>query len=125
MNPTGRNRTAATPANRPNIHHFPAWETTIEFIVSAYVDGVTEEGTDTLKAELVGNMFYTPGTPNSADVEINDPPARQARFVTHSPGPGFDLERGRPATFTLTRTGGDTSQELTVNLRGGRLTATT
>ena len=102
------------PSEQTQYPFFPAWETTITYTVSAYVDGVTEDGTDTLKAELVGNRFYTPGTPNSADVEIDDPPAGSTLVTVARDQPS--ITEGQTATFTLTRTGGDTTQELTVNL---------
>ena len=79
------------------------------------MDGVTEDGTDTMKAELVSNRFYTPGTPNSADVEIDDPPAGSTLVTLTRDQPS--IREGQTGTFTLTRTGGDTTQELTVNLK--------
>ena len=90
---------------------------TITYTVSAYVDGVTENGTDTLKAEIVGNSFYTAGTPGSADVEINDPPANST-LVTMSASPTSLQEGGAQdtSTITFTRAGGDTTQELTINV---------
>ena len=107
----------SNPSEQTNYPHFPAWETTITYSVSTYVDGVTEDGTDTLKAELVGNMDYTPGTPSSADVEINDPPAGST-FVTVAANPTSIAEGGPQdtSTVTFTRTGGDLTQELTINV---------
>ena len=107
----------SNPSEQTNYPYFPAWETTTTYTVSAYVDGVTEDGTDTLKAELVGNIFYTPGTPNSADVEIDDPPSNSPLItVTASPTSLVEGGQQNTATLTFTRTGGDTTQELTVNV---------
>ena len=107
----------SNPSEQTNYPYFPAWETTTTYTVSAYVDGVTEDGTDTLKAELVGNIFYTPGTPNSADVEIDDPPSNSPLItVTASPTSLVEGGQQNTATLTFTRTGGDTTQELTVDV---------
>ena len=95
--------------------HFDPWETTATVTISAYVDGVAESGTDTLKAELVGNTAYTAGTPSSVDVEIDDPPSGSTLVTVARDQPS--IREGETGTFTLTRTGGDTTQELTVNLR--------
>ena len=111
-----RESDGSNPSEQTQYPHFPAWETTIDYTVSAYVDGVTEDGTDTLKAELVGNIFYMPGTPSSADdVEIDDPPTGSA-IITLARDQA-SITEGQTGTFTLTRTGGDTTQELTVNLQ--------
>ena len=105
----------ANPSEQTQFPHFPAWQTTITFTVSAYVDSVTEDGTDTLKAKLIGNeLFYRPGTPNTADVEIDDPPAGSA-LVTIAGSP-TNIAEGESSTLTFTRTGGDTTQELTIDL---------
>ena len=105
------------PSNQTNFPYFPPWVTTITYTVSAYVDGVAEDGTDTLKASVVGNEFYGKGTPSSADVEINDPPS-DSTLVTMSASP-TSLQEGGPqdtSTITFTRAGGDTTQELTINV---------
>ena len=104
----------ANPSEQTQYPHFPAWQTTITFTVSAYVDGVTEDGTDTLKAKLVRSGFYMPGTPNSADVEIDDPPAGST-LVTIAGSP-TNIAEGESSTLTFTRTGGDTTRELTIDL---------
>ena len=86
-----RESDGSNPSEQTQYPHFPAWQTTINYTVSAYVDGVTEDGTDTLKAELVGNIFYMPGTPNSADVEMTT--RRRQRLRHPGSGSGFDNRR--------------------------------
>ncbi len=95
---------------------FDPWETTKSFTISAYVDNVDESGTDTLKAgiTMVGERYET-GTPHEVDVEIDDPPRDRALITLAENQPS--ITEGQTATFTLTRTGGDTTQELTVDLR--------
>ena len=58
-----RESDGSNPSEQTQYPFFPAWETTITFTVSAYVDGVAEDGTDTLKAKLVGTIGSTPRAP--------------------------------------------------------------
>ena len=95
---------------------FDPWETTATFTISAYVDGVDESGTDALKARITTpGAGYATGTPHEVDVEIDDPP-RGSTLITLVRDQA-SITEGQTATFTLTRTGGDTTQELTVDLR--------
>ena len=95
---------------------FDPWETTASFTISAYVDGVDESGTDALKARITTpGAGYATGTPHEVDLEINDPP-RGSTLITLVRDQA-SITEGQTATFTLTRTGGDTTQELTVDLR--------
>ena len=74
-------------------------------------------GVDRLQATIhnISGNRYTEGNPNSASVDIDDPPSGSA-FVTLSGAPS-SMAEGESATFTLTRTGGDTTQPLTVDIR--------
>ena len=104
------------PSDQTTNVQFDAWETTATFTISAYVDGEEETGTDALKAKIdSASAGYTTGTPGEVDVEINDPPANTALITMARDQPS--IAEGQTGTFTLTRTGGDTTQELTVNLR--------
>ena len=97
---------------------FDPWETTASFTISAYVDGVDESGTDALKARITTpGAGYVTGTPHEVDVEINDPP-RGSALITLARNQS-SITEGQTATFTLTRAGGDMTQELTVDLRVG------
>ncbi len=93
------------------------WAETATFSVYAYVDGVTEPGTDVLNAwilEVTGGDYET-GSPRRARVEINDPPGTSAAVALTVDNTG--INEGQTATFTFTRTGGDTAQALTVDIR--------
>ena len=96
---------------------FEPWEV-VSFSVYPYVDEVAEPGTDELNATIrpISNSRYSRGTPYSDPrVEIDDPPSGSA-FVSLSGTPATIAE-GESATFTFTRTGGDTTQPLTVDIR--------
>ena len=95
---------------------FDPWETTATFTISAYVDGVDETGTDVLSASIMSvSAGYEKGTPDEVDVEIDDPPVNTALITVARDQ--ASITEGQTAKFTLTRAGGDTTQELTVNLR--------
>ena len=85
-------------------------------MVHPYVDGVAETS-DTLSADIVSidSARYTEGSPNEIEIEITDPPSGSA-FVT-LPGSPSSMDEGNSATFTFTRSGGDTAQPLTVRIR--------
>ena len=104
------------PSDQTTNVQFDPWETTKSFTISAYVDNVDESGTDTLKARItmVGEG-YAEGDPHEVDLEIDDPPRGRA-LITLARDQA-SITEGQTGTFTLTRTGGDTTQELTVNLR--------
>ena len=106
----------SNPSRQTTNVQFDPWETTATFTISAYVDGVDEPGTDTLKARItmVGEGYAT-GTPHEVDVEIDDPPRGSALITLAEDQPS--ITEGQTGAFTLTRAGGDTTQELTVNLR--------
>ena len=81
------------------------------------MDGVAEPGTDELEASIrpISNSRYSRGIPYEATVEIDDPPSGSALVsLTATPS---SIAEGESATFTLTRTGGDTAQPLTVDIR--------
>ena len=113
------------PGDNPSTQYhdvtIPAWEDDAEFTVYPYVDGVDEPGADQLTADIhsIGQVDgadrYTEGSPNNIAVEINDPPSGSA-LVTVAANPTSVVEGGS-TTVTFTRTGGDTAQPLTVNLR--------
>ena len=96
------------------------WKRDAEFVVYPYVDGVAEPAADQLIADIQsisqvdGANRYREGSPNSIDVEINDPPSGST-LVTVAANPTFVVEGGS-TTVTFTRTGGDTTQPLTVNI---------
>ena len=84
--------------------------------VLAYVDGEAEENDDdTLEAALndVGTGYQI-GNADALVVEINDPPD-SIPIVDISSYPEV-VDEGDDAVFTLTRSG-DTSPEVTVNIR--------
>ena len=97
-----------------------AWEGPAEFTVYPYVDGVAETGADQMIADIVsisqvdGANRYRAGSPNSLEIEIDDPPSNST-FVTVAANPTSVVEGGS-STVTFTRTGGDTAQPLTVNI---------
>ncbi len=110
-----RESAGSNPSSRQTLNvDFDPWETTKTLNVSAYVDGVAEDGTDTLKAELFGNMSYSRGSPSSVDVEINDPPANST-LITIAASP-TTIDEGGTSTVTFTRTGGDNTDELTIDI---------
>ena len=81
------------------------------------MDGVAEPGTDELEASIrpISNSRYSRGIPYEATVEIDDPPSGSALVsLTATPS---SIAEGESATFTLTHTGGDTAQPLTVDIR--------
>ena len=92
-----------------------AWQTTAKLGVIAYVDSDDEPGGDPLRVRTTGvGDGYAQGSPNAQTVEINDPPSGAA-IVTLSASTTTVAE-GNAAVFTLTRTGGDTTAELTVDV---------
>ena len=98
-----------------------AWRGHAEFIVYPYVDEVAEAGADQLIADIVsisqvdGANRYREGSPNMINVEIDDPPSGST-LVTLDANPDSVIEGGS-TTVTLTRTGGDTAQPLTINIQ--------
>ena len=120
---TEPNRAVGQDDNPSTEHHdvtIEAWRGHAEFTVYPYVDGVAETGADQLIAEIIsisqvdGADRYTEGLPNTIDVEINDPPSGSSA-VTVAVNPDSVVEGGS-TTVTFTRTGGDTTQPLTVNI---------
>ena len=107
---------STNPSKKDHYIAFDPWEGIVEFSVYPYVDEVAEPNTDELDAEItfIGINKYTTGTPCST-VEINDPPSCSA-FVTLSDTSTSIAER-ESATLNFTRTGGDTTAPLTVNIR--------
>ena len=95
----------------------PPWEENTTFSVYAYVDEVAEPGADRLRARItsVTGGDYERETADFIAVEINDPPSNSAAVTIAVDNTG--ITEGQSATFTLTRTGGDTTQPLTVNVR--------
>ena len=92
-----------------------AWQTTANFGVIAYVDSDDEPGGDPLRVNITGiETGYSQGSPNAQSVEINDPPSGAA-IITLSAST-MAVTEGNAAVFTLTRTGGDTTAELTVDV---------
>ena len=97
-----------------------AWRGYAEFTVYPFVDGVEETGVDQLIADILsisqvdGANRYREGSPNRLEIEINDPPSGSA-IVTVGANPTSVVEGGS-SIITLTRTGGDTAQPLTVNI---------
>ena len=106
----------SNPSNQNTDVQFNPWETTMTFTISAYVDNVDESGTDTLRARITSvDTGYNTGDPHEVNLEIDDPPRGRA-LITLARDQA-SITEGQTATFTLTRTGGDTTQELTVDLR--------
>ena len=121
---TETNRQIGQGDNPSNEYHnvtIEAWRGHAEFTVYPYVDGVAEPVADELIADIVsisqvdGANRYTEGSPNTINVEINDPPSGSA-IVTVAANPTSVVEGGN-STITFTRTGGDTTQPLTVNIQ--------
>ena len=94
---------------------FQPWESEMQFGVFPYVDNEVEAA-DQLHAEVqqTGSR-YSEGSPYTAIVDIEDPPSGSA-LVSLS-GTPTSMAEGESATFTFTRTGGDTTQPLTVDIR--------
>ncbi len=91
------------------------WQTTATLGVIAYVDTDDEPGGDPLRVRITGvGTGYSQGSPNVQTVEVNDPPSGAA-VITLSASTTTVAE-GSAASFTLTRTGGDTTAELTVDI---------
>ena len=91
------------------------WETTAKLGVIAYVDSDDEPGGDPLRIRITGvGTGYSQGSPNAQTVEVNDPPSGAA-IITLSASTTTVAE-GNAAVFTLTRTGGDTTAALTVDI---------
>ncbi len=91
------------------------WQTTAKLGVIAYVDSDDEPGGNPLRVRITSvGTGYSQGSPNAQTVEVNDPPSGAA-IITLSASTTTVTE-GSAATFTLTRTGGDTTAELTVDI---------
>ena len=117
------NRQAGFGTNPSTEYHnvtIEAWRGHAEFIVYPYVDGAAETGADRLIADILnisqvdGANRYSEGSPNQYYVDISDPPSN-GTLVTVAANPDSVVEGGS-STITLTRTGGDTTQPLTVNI---------
>ena len=95
----------------------PPWESEADLTVYAYVDTDTEPGADRLRARIttVTGGDYQRETGDFIALEINDPPGTSAAVTIAVDNTG--INEGQTATFTFTRTGGDTAQPLTVNIR--------
>ena len=93
------------------------WEDSVSFSVYPYVDGATEAGVDQFMAEIkeISGSRYTTGNPYAATVEINDPPSGSA--LVSMTGTPASMAEGESATLTFTRSGGDTSKALAVDIR--------
>ena len=108
------------PSTQDHYVTIEAWKGHADFTVYPYIDGAAEAGEDLLIAVILsvnqvdGDVRYTVGQPDRVDVEINDPPGGSA-FVTVAAN-SASVAEGGSATFTFTRTGGDTAQPLTVNV---------
>ena len=119
--PNRQSQSEGNPSTQRRDVTIEAWKGHAEFTVYPYVDGVIETGTDNLIADIRsinqvdGADRYTVGSPSSVDVEINDPPSGNA-MVTVAANPDSVVEGGS-TTVTFTRTGGDTAQPLTANIR--------
>ena len=112
-----RNNQSPNPSRQDHQVVFQPWDSVVSFSVYPYVDGVAETGTDELKALFrpITTSRYSLGIPDEATIEINDPPSGSA-FVSLSGTPA-SMAEGDSATFTFTRSGGDTTQSLTVDIR--------
>ena len=114
--PNREPNTGVNPSSQIHNVTIQPWETIAKFSVYPYVDGVEETDTDALNAIIETlSSPYTMGSPLGASIEINDPPSGSA-LVTISGTPSSVAEGGT-ATFTFTRSGGDTTGALTVNIR--------
>ena len=117
---TNRESGGTNPSTQYHNVTIPAWRKSADLTVYPYVDGVEEPGADQLVADIQsisqvdGAVRYTEGSPNTVEIEINDPPSGSA-FVTVAANPTSVVEGGS-TTATFTRTGGDTTQELTINI---------
>ena len=109
------------PSEQTDFATFKAWETSTTYSISAYVDSVAEDGTDTLKTVISNTGFgYEPGSPKRADVEINDPSSGSTLVTVLASPTSIVHRRGgsqNTSTISFTRSGGDTTQELTINVR--------
>ena len=105
----------ANPSNQEHQVTIEPWQTTATLGIIAYVDSIDESGVDPLRVNITGvGDGYSQGSPNAQTVEIDDPPSGAA-IITLSASTTTVAE-GNAAVFTLTRTGGDTTAELTVDV---------
>ncbi len=111
----------ADPGNNPSQEFhtvvIPPWEATAMLTVHAYVDTDAEPGADRLRARItsVTGGDYERETGDFIAVEINDPPSTSAAVTIAVDDNG--IVEGTTATFTFTRTGGNTTQALPVDIR--------
>ena len=105
------------PSNTIHSVTIPPWEATATLTIHAYVDTDAEPGADRLRARItsVTGGDYERETGDFIAVEINDPPSTSAAVTLSVDNTG--INEGQDATFTFTRTGGDTAQALTVDIR--------
>jgi len=90
----------------------PALSTSATITVTP-IDDATDEPPETVIVTLSASSDYNVGAPGSATVTIadDDPPS----VTITSSDPNASETGPDPATFTITRTDGDTSSDLTVN----------
>ena len=90
------------------------WQSTTTLVVAAYVDDVSETQDWMDISFLQVSSPYQFGNPNRGKVLINDPPPGSTIIALSADK--TIMAEGETATFTLTRTGGDTTQELAVDI---------
>ena len=90
------------------------WQSTATLVVAAYVDDVSETQDWMDISFLQVSSPYQFGNPNRGNVSIKDPPPGSAVIALSADKTA--MAEGETATFTLTRTGGDTTQELAVDI---------
>ncbi len=112
-----RNSGGTNPSQEFHTVVIPPWEATATLTVQAYVDTDEEPGSDRLRARItsVTGGSYERETGDFIAVEINDPPGTSAAVTLTVDNTG--INEGQDAVFTFTRTGGDTTQALTVGIR--------
>ena len=112
-----RNSGGNNPSQEFHTVVIPPWEPTATLTVHAFTDEDAEPGADRLRARItsVSGGGYTRETDTPVNVEINDPPSSSAAVTLAVDNTG--ITEGQSATFTLTRTGGDTAQPLAVDIR--------
>jgi Ca2+-binding RTX toxin-like protein len=97
----------------------PAGSNTVTIPIIPLGDTLAGEGNETVTLTLVDLPGYNPQTPLTATVNIADGPIVQPGalpivFVT-APDPTAFEQGSKAGTFQFSRTGGDTSKDLTIN----------
>ena len=103
--------------SRPATVTIPAGKTTVDLLIVAKTDSVTEKA-ETAVVTLVGNSNYRIGSPASASIRVEntEPEPVEKPSVTIAASDDLAIEGSSNGAFTLTRAGNDLSGPLSVAL---------